>query len=451
MCRRRGFRFLIITTLCFCSCVWAELLHAQAAGPGEPAPVRGMQRTAPTRTPRLLTQTPLASGALNAVVELPVVADSYIASARPNQNFGADSLFLGYNVFGDNFGAQRIVLRFDTAGTLPAGAQINNAQLRLRLAFASPAEDLPMGTVLRRLASDWSETGVNWNSEPQWTDVDDRASVGSALGWYEWDVRTEVEAWVNGTPNYGLEIIGDERIQERERAFYSRETTTGYFPRLVVDYTVNADQLPPAVTVDPLPAFVGRNFTVSWHGSDPGGSGIAGYDVQYRVDEGEWIEWLSGVTFTAEEFADAKNGRRYEFRARGVDNTGNAEAFGDAEAATSADTAPPTARVTPLPAVVGVMRFTVTWSGTDGTGAGIQYFDVRYRMNGGAWQVWQQQTSATSALFIAPGEGVYEFEARAVDNRGLVEDYTGGPDTGTIVNTAPPYVQPQLWFALVSG
>ena len=174
---------------------------------------RGQQRTAPLREPRLLEQSRTATGALRTVVELPAVADSYIASARPDQNFGADSLFIGYNVFGDNFGAQRLLVRFDIAGTLPANAVINRAQLRLRLAFASPSSDGPMGTVLRRLASGWSETGVTWNNQPEWTDVDDRTSIGSALDWYEWNIGPEVQAWVNGTPNEGVEIIGDENVQ----------------------------------------------------------------------------------------------------------------------------------------------------------------------------------------------------------------------------------------------
>lgn len=456
-CRRQNrhlTRCYLLLLFCLFSFSGAPALQAQAE-PAEPDAAeelqRGLQRTAPARTPRLLTQGRTATGALRTVIELPAVADSYIASARPNQNFGADSLFLGYNLFGDNFGAQRLLVRFDVAGNLPTNAVINSAQLRLRLAFASPSNDAPMGTVLRRLASDWSEMSVTWNNQPEWTDVDDRTSVGSALDWYEWNVGPEVQAWVDGTPNYGVELIGDERVQERERAFYSRETTTGFFPRLVVDYTVQTDQLAPVVTVEPLPALVGRNFTVAWNGSDPGGSGIAYYDVQYRIDGGDWVDWLREVTVTSQEFAEGRNGRRYEFRARGVDNAGNVEAFGDPEAATTVDSQPPTTQVTPLPAIVGVTSFTVSWTGSDGGGAGIQYYDVRFRVAGGEWQLWQQQTAATSALFVAPGDGLYEFEARAVDNRGMVEEFTGQPEAATIVDVAPPFVQPQLWFPLIFG
>lgn len=427
----------------------AGRLHAQS----EPADAknnselqRGLQRIAPLRKPLVIARNVNESGAVNTVLELPAIADSYIASERPNQNFGADSLYLGYNIFGDNFGAQRLVVRFDVAGNIPAGAQINSARLRLRLAFSSPSDDGSMQTVLRRLASDWQEYGVTWNSEPTWTAIDDRTSVGSALDWYEWDIGAEVQAWVNGTPNDGVEIIGDEHIQERERAFYSRETNTNNFPRLVIDYTIQTDQTSPAVSVNPLPAFVGRNFGVSWGGTDSGGSGLAYYDVQYRINGGAWVDWLNQVNFTSEEYVDGKNGQHVEFRARGVDNAGNQQAYGDPQTGTTVDTQPPLTQVNPLPSLIKEDRFTLSWAGNDGGGSGIRYYDVRFRVNGGVWQLWQQQTTATSALFVTPDDGLYEFEVRAVDNLGRVEDFRGEPEAHTIVDSRPPFVTTQLWF-----
>jgi len=439
----------------------AQMPTAEPTAPpdGQPTTVaaelqRNLQRSAPVRTPRILSQGPItqgvSAGSIHTVVELPPVADTYIASGRPGQNFGADSLYLGYNFFGDNFGAQRILIRFDVDTNLPDNIIVQSARLRLRLAFASPSDDEPMGTVLRRLNSSWNEFGVTWNSEPEWTDIDDRTSVGSALDWYEWDVTAEVQAWADGAPNDGMEIIGDERVQQRERAFYSRETTTGFFPRLVVDYMLQTEQEAPVVTVNPLPPFVGRNFTVSWSGYDPGGSGIDTYDVQYRIDDGDWVDWLTDVTITSEEFQNGQNGRRYEFRARGVDNAGNEEAYGDAEAATVVDTQPPTATVNPLPAVTNVSAFPVSWSDTDNGGSGIQYYDVYVRFNNGGWILWQTQTTATSATFGAQEDGLYEFEARAVDNRGLVEALTGQAEAATIVDVLPPFVRPEIWLPFVA-
>jgi hypothetical protein len=409
-----------------------------------------IEREAPAREPVVRDGDVLTQGLTTSVIELPAVADTYIASEWPDQSFGADALYLGYNLLEgeDHFGAERILLRFDVLNNLPAGAVINDAQLWLRLNWAYPADDAPMGTVVRRLASAWEESTVTWNREPEWAETRTTAYVSSTLGWYEWDLTALVQGWAAGTyENYGIEVIGDERVQQRERAFYARETSTDFFPRLVIDYTDDADTQPPDVRVDPLPDYVVRSFSVSWGGEDPGGSGIASYDVQYRINGGTWTDWLVDVTFDAADFMNGQNARVYAFRARGEDYAGNVEAFGKAQAVTTVDAQAPTAAVAPLPSVIGTTSFPVSWSGSD-EGSGIQHYDVRYRIGDNDWVLWQSQTTATSATFTAPGDGLYAFEARATDHLGLQETYTGQPETSTIVDAEPPFVQPKVWIAL---
>lgn len=422
-----------------------------AAQTEPPAPLeRGLQRQAPIRQP-----TPLAEGAdatvTSTVIQIPAIADTYIASERPNENFGGDALFLGFNFFGDRFGAQRILVRFNL-DSIPDDARINSARLRLRLSFASPDDDSPMRTVLRRLASDWDEFDVTWNREPQWAAVRDSTFVGTNQDWYEWEIPDLVQGWVDGTfANHGLELIGDERVQQSERVFYARETSTDFFPQLIVDYDVISDDSPPNVDVDPLPAFVPRSFAVSWSGDDVGSAGIDYYDVQYRVDGGEWIDWLEGTTDTAEEFMDGQNGRIYEFRARGVDEVGNVEPFGDAEAITVVDNGAPISLIEPLPNMLNRQSFSVNWTGNDSGGSGIQYYDVRYRLDGSPWQLWLSETTTTSALFNALQEGVYEFEVRAVDGAGRAEPFTGQSEATVIVDAEAPFLAPQVFLPLGYG
>lgn len=440
----------MLMLLLFCLATIRPAAAQEAAPTGDPALSwefqRGLQREAPSRQPRVVQRETRASGAVNTILELPAVADAYIASGRPNQNFGADSLFLGYNSVGDSFGAERLLVRFDIANNIPPNADVHSARLRLNLAFSSPSQDAAMGAVLRRVASHWNEGDVTWNREPAWTDIDAARDVGSAPGWYEWDVTALVAGWVDGAfSNHGMEIIGDERIQQRERAFYSRETNTEFFPRLVVDFTVIQDNEPPAVSVEPLPAFSGRNFAVAWGGTDPGGAGIDCYDVQYRIDGGDWVDWHSCVTFSEAEFPDGQNGRLVEFRARGRDNAGNVESYGGAEASTRVDTQPPVSTIEPLPGILSVRQFTVRWTGNDRGGSGVQYYDVRYRYNNGDWLPWQQQTVARDALFVAPADGVYEFEVRGVDHRGMVEDFRGQPEAGVVVDAEAPFLA-RLYF-----
>lgn len=418
-----------------------------------PVPVRQSVRQAPVREPVILSQSPTAAGETHTVIQLPVTADAYIASERPMQNFGSDSLFLGYNLAGeDNYGAERLLVRFDTSA-IPESATVLQAYFRLRLSLSVPANDEPMGTVLRRLASPWDEYNVTWNSEPAWTPIDDVAHVGSETEqWYTWQVDDVAATWINGTEeNYGLEIIGDETIQQRERAFYSRETVSDFFPQLIVEYIVSDDTTPPESAVDPLPDYVGRSFIVSWDGSDnENGSGIATYDIQYRVDEGEWQNWLVETTETSAVFDNGENGRFYQFRARAVDVAGNVESFGKPEASTTIDSVPPTAVVDPLPARTDELTIFVSWSGSDGAaGSGIQFYDVRYRFNGGAWVLWQSQTIDTAVVFTASQDGLYEFEARAVDNRNQIEPFTQQPEAAVMVDAVAPFITPRLYLPTV--
>jgi len=411
---------------------------------------RALQRRAPDREAHVLAVGAADASGVQTVLELPPVADSYVASNRPNQSFGADSLYLGYNQVGDAFGVQRIFMRFDIAGNLPANATIQSARLRLRLSFSSPVSDTVMTTVLRPLTGVWNESNLTWSNQPALGAERPGIGVGSALDWYEWDVTELVREWTMGaTVNNGVALIGDETVQQRERAFYARETTTDFFPRLVVDYTTPVDIEAPIVTVDPLPALVSRNFTVVWRGNDRGGSGIDYYDVQYRVDGGDWVNWQSHVTFTSAEFTEGLNGHHYEFRARGVDTVGNAEAFGNPEASTTVDTQPPTSQIQALPVITRTNPISVSWAGDDGGGSGIQYYDVQYRLNDGPWTLWQQQTVVTTAPFVAPEDGIYEFEVRAVDNRGQVEEFTNRREAIVIIDAVAPFVEPVAWFPLV--
>ncbi len=385
-------------------------------------------------------------------VVIPPVADAYIASERPNQNFGRSTgLFLGYNLEGDHFGAQRILIRFDLESSLPEGVHITDAELLLSLGFSKPEDDEPMPTRLQRVDSPWEETTVTWNTEPTWGPTYTVEYVDSAPGWYTWEVTDLVRAWYSDTvDNFGMQIIGDEVVQQRERAFHARETSTSHHPRLVVTYTDIEDTEPPIVTVDSLPTYVPREFMVSWTGEDPGPADIRHYDVQVRVDGGEWTRWLSAVTGTEAKFV-GEHGRFYEFEARGVDTAGNVEPFeGEAEASTTADTRPPITTVDPLPTIIDTRSFLVSWTGHDDV-SGIDTYDVIYRVGAGEWILWLSETEGTSAAFNATADGLYQFEARARDNVGNEEGFDLLPEASVIVDAEPPFIEARVWLPLISN
>lgn len=420
--------------------------RAQSEGP-----VREATRAAPEREAVVLEQRSIHGGGTEIVIQIPAFADTYIASARPSQNFGNDSLFLGYNLTGpNNFSAQRVLLRFDVANNIPDNAIINSAILRLRLNLSVPQNDAAMGTVLRRIASPWAESTVTWNSEPSWTPIDDVTNVGTVLTWYEWEVTDLVEGWYDELyPNYGVEIIGDETVQERERAFYSRETPTSFFPQIVVSYIVSNDNTPPVTTVSALPTYSSSSFTVSWSGNDGSGSGIDYYDVQVSVDGGSWQTWLARTEATSAVYENGVNGRLYAFRVRAADKAGNIEPFGGAQASTIVDSEPPNAVVDALPAVTtDTTIFTVSWQ-SDPSVSGIQYFDVQYRIGEGPWQLWRSMVVDGSAQYTATGDQTVQFEARGVDNAGRVEPFLNKSEASTAIDVVAPFITPRLWLPLI--
>ena len=81
----------------------------------------------------------------------------------------------------------------------------------------------------------------------------------------------------------------------------------------------------------------------------------------------------------------------------------------------------PEGAVTAVAATACTRYLRVDWSGTD-VGSGVACYNVFVSVDGGDWELWQENISATSALFtVAEGEHRYAFFAQAIDNVGLAE------------------------------
>jgi hypothetical protein len=427
-----------------------SIAQAQDGGEADEDPLRNLDREAPLRAARVVeASSSEGSNVTTILLEIPAAGDAYIASSQPNNNFGGDDgLFVGYN---NTYGAERSLLWFDVAGEIPAGANVNSATLELYLSYARPEDDEPMPILVRHMATSWTEGSVTWNTEPVWGDVWDTTDVGNdSFAAYTWDVTDLVNAWLDGSiDNNGVELEGDEaQANPEERAFYSRETNTELYPRLLISY----DTTDPEVRVDALPVYSPRTFNVSW--TNFGDEDIAYYDIQYRVDGGGWVNWLTEVDpdITSADFT-GMDGRTYEFRARGVDDAGNAEPFAGAEAATTVDAAAPVTTVQPLPPLTNDASFTVSWETEEDDGSNdgspIAYYDVQYRFNGGDWVPWQQQTLATSATFTAQRDGYFEFEARAADGVGNIEPFNNQPEADIMVDMESPFIVRRIWTPLI--
>ncbi|MGC8826975.1 MAG: DNRLRE domain-containing protein, partial [Anaerolineae bacterium] len=104
-------------------------------------------------------------------------------------------------------------------------------------------------------AQSWTEMGATWNSKPGMGSaygIVDVPPYNSPGGWYELDVTTLVQGWVNGSiPNYGIIIRGDETPGDTSswRSFSTREGP--YPPQLVVRYAASSLSAPVEGTPEP--------------------------------------------------------------------------------------------------------------------------------------------------------------------------------------------------------
>ena len=404
------------------------LVEARGRGDGSESP-----------TVKVLQQA-VVPGGVNTIIQIPVAKDSYISSARPSTNFGTlTTTKIGYEADGD--GAMRILLQFNL-NSIPDNVRINSAQFQYYLLDSRPTFDAPMGFKAQFMKAPWGEYTVTWNNASYLGgSALTIGEVPSSVGWHVSEATAAVQTWYSGEqPNYGVLITGDEGAERnRSRVFYSRERSA-FSPSLIVDYTVSCDSLPPVVTVDSLPSHSPGSFKVEWSGTDtaPSGcepSGIAYYDVQYRVNGGSWVAWQTQTTNTSATIESAANGRLYEFRARAVDNAGNAQPFGIVQASTRIDTVAPVAEVVDMDAYTFSSFFLVQWIGSDNL-SGIASYDVQWRTSNGNWQTLITNTPDTSFQFTGgQNRTTYEFRARARDEVGNVQPFSDEAQTETTVFT----------------
>ena len=230
-------------------------------------------------------------------IEIPVGADTFTSSNRPDMNWGSDpNLRVGFNLTQGN-GAERIYMFFPVSN-IPSGATIQSARLRVFLNSSSPNGDAPMAILGRFLNSPWDAATLTWaNYTPSWGAEIGVGQVPATTGWIEAEIGSAVQEWVSGTrANNGVMLQGDETPQQRERVFTAINANNGLHPRLIVTYNVTIDTTPPTSSMTALPQWSPGTFTVSWSGSDnPGGSGIRHYDVQFRSNGGAWQNWQTAT------------------------------------------------------------------------------------------------------------------------------------------------------------
>ncbi len=137
----------------------------------------------------------------------------------------------------------------------------------------------------------------------------------------------------------GFEIALNTNVWTTDRTFIGRGKRPIYENMLhLLDhdglggYTLEYEDLPsvdlapPISSIAPLPASSYPVIPVLWNGGDePGGSGLAGFDIFVAIDDGPFGPWLQNTKLRGSVYK-ADPGHKYAFYSVAFDNAGNHEA-----------------------------------------------------------------------------------------------------------------------------
>ncbi len=361
-------------------------------------------------------------------------------------------------------------------GLLITGDEVP-ANNRQRYFYTRESGAPPYITVEYEVACDTLPPVANMLSQPQfqplefrveWTATDQAPAGCPPVGVATYDVEYRVDfgGWVPWQSQTG-DTAGDFESHAADGAYVEfrvRATDNagnmGAFTGPQAATTI--DSQPPTATVNPLPEYtLATAFPVSWSGNDGAGSGIATYDVQFRVDDGPWQTLVEGTSQTSYQVTGAQDFATYSFRTRATDRVGNAGQWPDEAQATTTVFTKPVAKVNQFdPAVIKPTApitdsFAVSWVGATPPGTSLTWFTVSYQYNNGPWTPWQSfPASQTQADFpwqlLGLGDGFYSFNAVATNNQNVTGEFVAIPAV-VIVDMADQFRSLYLPLAAQDG
>lgn len=168
-------------------------------------------------------------GGTSTAYTLSVDQDAWIRSDDTGINNGSA---IDLHIRFESGNVEQPLVRFDLS-SLPTGAQINSAALWF---YIEAGKEHPEGAVtIHRIIEDWTEAGVTWDS---FNASYDSAVIGMIPAqadsnvWVQVNITAQVQAWVNGEPNYGVLL---NSVAEGIHAEYiSKEGASANHPRLEV-------------------------------------------------------------------------------------------------------------------------------------------------------------------------------------------------------------------------
>jgi hypothetical protein len=289
-------------------------------------------------------------------------------------------------------------------------------------------------------------------------------SPGSGIKYYDvWDSTNNGSSWniwrAQVTSTSGT-FEGGQHLQTYSFTARAKDNAGNEQPRGGVQASTKVDAVAPVVSMNGLPQYTtSLPLVISWGGTDSG-SGIASYDVQWRVQGQDW-QWLyENTTLTSYTAHGAQDGVTYEFRARGTDKVGNHQEWTDVQTRTTIALGPHSTITGtdphPLLQIKGGPgpsdSFQVFWQGYGAPETLPFTYNVYVDTPSASWVEWLGNTSVTTDTYVlkeTDPDGAYYFEVTARNNIGQQEDRTQTPEGFIYVDRHAPFMEDTLWMPIV--
>ncbi|MFD9285120.1 DNRLRE domain-containing protein [Streptomyces mirabilis] len=164
----------------------------------------------------------------------------------------------------------RSYLKFDVSKF--AGKHITAATMSLYNYYSATCATSGPATLAKRITSTWSSSAITWGVQPSTTTTGQASNTGHwggstcSANWSNWNLQSIVQAWADGSANYGLQIRGESETDSTTwRRFRSANyTTSGYAPKLAVTYNSYATTSSLAISPSTVNAYSGKRYVTTY-------------------------------------------------------------------------------------------------------------------------------------------------------------------------------------------
>ena len=215
---------------------------------GRPTPRNGMKimkkviaRLASIAALLAVIAPPGAGAATTGAVDIGSAMDAHVVEGYSTSNYGSASSIYVQSASGGSYKDERAWTMFNLKGSLPPGATIVSARLRLYCWKADDADDLS-ASVYGSDDDSWTESGLTWSGQPAYGSTalsSVKLVANDEDKWIEWDVTAFVQAQYAGDGKVSLVVKPAVEGQSSYAAyvFDAKEYSTSLAPRLRIEYT----------------------------------------------------------------------------------------------------------------------------------------------------------------------------------------------------------------------